>query len=103
VPAPPTLEPTAEPTPEPEVIDIANDPNARSQRTVVAPAPTATPAPTVAPVPPTPMPTPRASEVVGGVVAQSFEPVLAGGRLGLAGAAVTGLGFLAMRLLRRRR
>ena len=96
------MEPTAESTPEPEVIDISNDQNARSQRTVVAPAPTATAVPTVAPAPPTPTP-PPASEVVGSVVAQSFEPVLVGGRLGLAGAALTGLGFLAMRLLRRRR
>ena len=96
------MEPTAESTPEPEVIDISNDQNARSQRTVVAPAPTATGVPTLATAQPTPT-TPPASEVVGSVVAQSFEPVLVGGRLGLAGAAVTGLGFVAMRLVRRRR
>jgi hypothetical protein len=93
-------EPTAEPTLEPEVIDISNDRNARSQRTPVAPAPTATPAPTPRPSPTTP---PRASDLVNGVVAQSFEPVLVGGRLGLAAASVTGLAFLAMRLVRRRR
>jgi hypothetical protein len=98
---PPTLEPTSEPTLEPEVIDISNDQNARSQRAVPAPAPTATAVPTPQPTPTTTPP--RPTDLVNSVVAASFEPVLVGGRLGLAGAAVTALGVLAMHLARRRR
>ncbi|HTD77406.1 MAG TPA: hypothetical protein VK898_07210 [Chloroflexota bacterium] len=99
-PLPATQEPTAEPTFETQVIDVSNDRNARSQRTPVAREPTATPVPTAQPSPTTP---PRAADLVDGVVAQSFEPVLVGGRLGLAGAAVTGLVLLALRAARRRR
>jgi hypothetical protein len=99
-PLPAREEPTAEPTFETQVIDISNDRNARSQRTPVAREPTATPVPTAQPSPTTP---PRAADLVDGVVAQSLEPVLVGGRLGLAGAAVTGLVFLALRAARRRR
>ena len=92
---------TPEATLEPEVIDVSNDQNARSQRPAVVPAATATPMPTPPPTPTAAPPQP--ADLVGSVVAESFEPVLLGGRLGLAGAAVTGLGLLALRLARRRR
>ena len=93
----PTREPTVEPTREPEIIDVADDPNARSQQTPVpSPTPrstaTATPAPTLAPV-----------STVNDVVAASFEPMLLGGRIGLAAAGLAGAAAVALHFMRRKR
>jgi hypothetical protein len=96
----PEPEPTVEPTPPLVVIDM--DDNARSNRT---PLPTATPktAPTA-----TSVATPEvagvqaSSNVVDDVLMQSFEPLLAGGRIGLLASGVAALAMLGLKLLRRR-
>jgi hypothetical protein len=97
----PTAEPTVEPTMETVVIDVSDDPNARSERTPVAvnraaaPTATAEPSPTAAPL--------GDHDLISGVVQQTLEPMLVGGRLGLLGAGASALGLLAMRFARRRR
>ena len=92
----PTVEPTV------AVIDIANDPNARLNTT-----PPPTPVPTVAPTAaPTPSPTAVAladQDLMGGIMAASLDPLLAGGRLGLVGGILVAAGFLAIQQVRRRR
>jgi hypothetical protein len=90
-------EPTLEPTPETEIIDVATDANARSSRTAL-------PSPAVAPTPiPSAVAVSAAATPMHDVVAESFEPMLVGGRIGLIGGAVTGLGALALHVVRRRR
>src|SRR5207248_2736471 len=89
-----TPAPTLEPTREPEIVDVAADANARSSRTAL-PSPPATP--TASPVPVS------AASPMHDVVAESFEPMLIGGRIGLIGGAVTGLTALAVHVVRRRR
>jgi hypothetical protein len=102
-PAQPAAVPTDTPDPSsatPQVIDVASDPNARSSRT---PLPTLTPGPPATPAP-SPAPTVQAADagsVVDDVLASSFEPLLAGGRLGLLAAGSAGLAALLVRLLRR--
>jgi len=101
---PPTTEPspTVEPTYETVIVDVASDRNATSQRT---PLPTATPRAT-----PTPVPTAEVAGVqstrsptVDDVLMSSFEPMLAGGKIGLLGGAASTLGWLALKLLRGRK
>jgi hypothetical protein len=90
-------EPTLEPTRETEILDVATDANARSSRTAL-------PSPTVAPTPiPSAVAVSAAATPMHDVVAESFEPMLVGGRIGLIGGAVTGLGALALHVVRRRR
>ena len=94
---------TEEPTLEPQIIDVATDPNA----TLRTPLPTSTPRalpvgnPTPAPVPTSPAPS--MSESVDHVTAALFEPLFAGGRIGLAASAIAGLAALGMHLFRRKR
>jgi hypothetical protein len=83
------------------VIDIANDPNARSAITPVVATPTTAPKDV-----PTPAPTPATAadqDLVGSVVAASFEPMLAGGRIGLVVASLAAATYLAVQRLRHHR
>jgi hypothetical protein len=83
------------------VVDISDDPNARSTITPVPPTPTPAVTPTAAP---SPTPAPLADQdVVNGIVAQSMEPLLVGGRVGLIGAIAAGVLFLAVQRIRPRR
>jgi hypothetical protein len=92
---PPTVEPTV------AIIDIANDPNARSAKTPFVPTPP--PAPTDVPTPAPTEVTPTADQdLVGSVVAASVDPLLAGGRIGLVIASLSGATYLAVQRLRQR-
>jgi hypothetical protein len=96
--APPTEAPTVEPTVA--IVDISQDPNARS---AIAPR---VPTPTAAPTPGT-QPTPVAvatsdQDLVGTVFTASMEPLVAGGRLGLVVGALALAGYFGVQRLRRR-
>jgi len=106
-PAPPrakatsTPEPTVEPTAV--VIDVSSDPNAHLSTTPSPATPTSLPTSA-----PTPAPSPSVAafddqQLVGSVLTASLDPLLVGGRLGLLGAGVSGLGYLALQALRRRK
>jgi hypothetical protein len=97
---------TTEPSSTPEIIDISADRNARSNRVAAAPRPTSAPATAAGATQDTTtaatQPPPQASAVVNSVLSQSLEPLLAGGRLGLTGAALSGAAWLIVHFLRRR-
>jgi hypothetical protein len=94
--------PTVEPTYETTVVDVAEDPNARSVRTPTAmPTVRATLAPTIAPTPE--VAGVQSSGLVDTVLMQTFEPLVDGGRIGLLGGGVSLLAALGLKLLRRRK
>ena len=86
------------------IIDITNDPNARSSIRAVTSARAPTPASTEQP---TPRPTPQTSvsdnDLVGGIVTASMDPLMAGGRLGMIGGLIVGAAFVTLQRIRSRR
>jgi predicted lipid-binding transport protein (Tim44 family) len=82
------------------VVDVSQDPNARSAITPQPRTPTAAPTPAASPTPVAVAPTDQ--DLVGSVVGASMQPLLAGGRIGLILGGLAAAGYLALQRLRQR-